>query len=144
MNDKQPPGVEPPVRHRAPLPPIRFAELASELLKQAGRLLPQWLPDGAQRGHEYVCAGLSGGRGTSCSINVNTGQWSDFATDEKGGDLLSLYAAIEGLTMGKAALQVARELGLEDVAGVQGGGSPAEPRSPRPAPPPSTPKPADD
>jgi putative DNA primase/helicase len=142
MTDSRTPGVEPPVQHRAPLPPIRFAELAKALLDQAATLLPQWLPDGAQRGHEYVCAGLSGGRGSSCSINVNTGQWADFATGEQGGDLLSLYAAIEGLTMGKAALQVARELGLEDVAGIQRGGSPAEPRPPRPAPPPSTPKPA--
>lgn len=144
MTDIRTPGVEPPVQHRAPLPPIRFAELARALLDQAGTLLPQWLPDGAQRGHEYVCAGLSGGRGTSCSVNVNTGQWADFATGEQGGDLLSLYAAIEGLTMGKAALQVARELGLEDVAGVQRAGSPAEPRPPRPTPPPSTPKPAAD
>jgi putative DNA primase/helicase len=142
MTDSRTPGVEPPVQHRAPLPPIRFADLAKALLDQAATLLPQWLPDGTQRGHEYVCAGLSGGRGTSCSVNVNTGQWADFATGEQGGDLLSLYAAIEGLTMGKAALQVARELGLEDVAGVQRGGSPAEPRAPRPAPPPSTPKPA--
>jgi putative DNA primase/helicase len=139
MTDSRTPGVEPPVQHRAPLPPIRFAELAKALLDQASTLLPQWLPDGTQRGHEYVCAGLSGGRGTSCSVNVNTGQWADFATGEQGGDLLSLYAAIEGLTMGKAALQVARELGLEDVAGIQRGGSPAEPRPPRPAPPPSTP-----
>jgi putative DNA primase/helicase len=144
MTDSRTPGVEPPVQHRAPLPPIRFADLAKALLDQASTLLPQWLPDGTLRGHEYVCAGLSGGRGTSCSVNVNTGQWADFATGEQGGDLLSLYAAIEGLTMGKAALQVARELGLEDVAGVQRGGSPAEPRPPRPTPPPSTPKPAAD
>ena len=93
MTDSRTPGVEPPVQHRAPLPPIRFAELARALLDQAGTLLPQWLPDGAQRGHEYVCAGLSGGRGTSCSVNVNTGQWADFATGEQGGD--SLVAAFQ-------------------------------------------------
>lgn len=125
MTDSRTPGVEPPVQHRAPLPPIRFAELAQALLAQAGHLLPQWLPDGAQRGHEYVCAGLGGGRGSSCSVNVTTGQWADFATGEQGGDLLSLYAAIEGLAMGKAALQVARELGLEDVAGIQRAGGAA-------------------
>lgn len=119
MTDKRPPGVEPPGQHRAPLPPINFEALARALLDQADSLLQQWLPDGVQRGHEYVCGSLQGGRGTSTSVNMTNGKWADFATGEQGGDLLSLYAVANGLTMGKAALQVARELGLEDVAGVQ-------------------------
>ena len=67
MTDSRTPGVEPPVQHRAPLPPIRFADLAKALLDQAATLLPQWLPDGTQRGHEYVCAGISGGRDCTTS-----------------------------------------------------------------------------
>lgn len=118
-----------------PLPPIRFTELAAALLLDADRLVRMWLPDGERRGHEYVCGSLAGGKGTSCSINLTTGQWADFATGEQGGDLLSLYATANGLTMGKAAVQVARETGLESVAGLvlaaPGGAAPA----PRPAPP---------
>lgn len=106
---------------RQELPPINFEALARALLDRADTLVPAWLPGGAQRGHEYVCASLSGGRGTSCSVNLKTGKWADFAgaDQDKGGDLLSLYAAIHGLDQGRAAVQVARDLGLEDVAGVQ-------------------------
>ena len=129
---------------RDPLPPIKFAELADALLSRADTLVSAWLPGGVQRGHEYACGSLSGGSGTSCSVNLVTGRWGDFATDEKGNDLISLYAAINGLTMGKAAVQVAREEGLEDVAGVQPArsGSPSEPATPKPVRPEPPPKPA--
>ena len=132
-----------PASGGAPLPPINFAALADALLARAGTLVPMWLPGGVQRGHEYQCASLSGGHGSSCSVNLTNGRWSDFATDEKGGDLVSLYAAINGLDNGRAAVEVARQEGLEDVAGVQPAraGSPGEPpRPPRPAPPPAAPK----
>lgn len=122
-------GAGPP---RQPLPPINFEALAAALLAQAEHLVPMWLPGGAQRGHEYQCASLSGGRGSSCSVNLSTGRWGDFATDEKGSDLVALYAAIHGLDMGKAAVQVARDLGLEDVAGVQRDAA----HKPKAAPPP--------
>ena len=120
--------------NQAPLPPINFAALADALLARADQLLTDWLPGGVQRGNEYVCGSLSGGAGTSCSINLTNGRWGDFATDEKGNDLISLYAAIKGLTMGRAAVMVAREEGLEDVANVQPAraGSLGEPIPPRP------------
>jgi hypothetical protein len=122
---------------RAPLPPIKFRELAAALLVRAGDLVPAWLPGGHRAGHEWVCAGLSGGKGSSCSVNTVTGQWADFASDERGGDLLSLYAAIHGLEMARAAIHVARAEGLEDVAGVQRDAQhqlPARPAAP-PTPP---------
>ena len=37
------------------------------------------------------------------SINLRTGQWYDHATEDKGGDLISLYAAINDLPQGDAA-----------------------------------------
>lgn len=122
---------------RGQLPPIRFEALADALLARAESLVSAWLPGGVKRGHEYVCASLFGGTGTSCSVNLSTGQWADFGTDQKGGDLISLYAEIHGLSMGKAAVQVARDEGLEDVAGVQsdaGHQRPVRPPAP-PAPP---------
>lgn len=126
-----------PTPPRAPLPPIKFAELAEALLAQADQLVPKWLPGGKVDGHEYKCADLSGGEGESCSVNLGTGRWADFAGDDSGGDLLSLYASIFGLSQGKAAVQVAREEGLESVAGLVApapAGSP--PPAPRPPPPP--------
>lgn len=123
------------------LPPLQFAALAAELLKNADTLVSAWLPGGVRRGHEYVSGSLAGGKGSSCSVNLTTGAWADFSSEERGGDLLSLYAAIHGLTMAKACVELARAEGLESVAGVVKGadGAAPAPRPPRPAP---EPKPA--
>ena len=67
---------------REPLPPIKFKELADALLARIGQLVPEWLPGGTKSGKEYKCGSLSGGAGTSCSVNIsgveNLGSWSDF------------------------------------------------------------------
>ena len=134
MNNTQTPARRMPVGISIPhqkegamsdrnLPPIRFRELAEALLSRAETLVPLWLPGGTRSGHEWVCAGLSGGHGTSCSVNISggskkCGHWADFATDERGKDLVGLYAAIHGIDQGKAAVQLARDYSLEDVAGV--------------------------
>ncbi|ABM32199.1 virulence protein E [Paracidovorax citrulli] len=123
---------------REPLPPINFTSLADALLTRAKDLLPEWLPGGVLVGHEYECGSLAGGKGDSCKVNVTTGKWCDFSTGESGRDLLDLYAEIHGLKVSKAAAQVAREEGLESVAGIVMGapaGAPA-PKPPRPEPPP--------
>jgi putative DNA primase/helicase len=120
------------------LPPIRFSELADALLARAGELVPAWLPGGVKRGPEWVCSGLSGGAGSSCAVNLVTGKWGDFATDAAGNDLVSLYAAIHDLPQGKAAVQVARDEGLEDVAGVRRDAQ--HTRTAPPPPPQPTPK----
>ena len=125
---------------REPLPPIRFQALADALLAMVDTLVPNWLPGGAKRGPEWVCSGLSGGNGSSCAVNLVTGQWGDFSTDEKGGDLISLYAAIHGLDQGKAAVQVARDYGLEDVAGVRPDAQHQKPPPPPPPPPKAKPR----
>lgn len=128
-----------------PLPPINFAALADALLARAHTLVPMWCPGGTQRGHEYICGSVQGGAGSSCAINLVNGKWSDFASDERGNDLVSLYKACFGLeSMGKAAVQVAREEGLEDVAGVliaRGGAEAAKPAPRREAPSPAAPRP---
>ena len=118
------------------LPPIKFRELADALLSRIDQLLDAWLPGGKVEAGEYVVHSVWRSE-KSPSLKValggaKAGQWMDFGGDHKGGDLVSLYAAINGLDMGQAALQVAREEGLEDVAGVQ----PARPDAAAPAKPP--------
>ena len=135
---------------REPLPPINFTALAEALLCRVKTLVPAWMPGGTVAGHEYKCASLGGGAGSSCSVNIGgsekLGCWADFATGEQGADLISLYAAINNLPNGKAALALAREEGLEDVAGVQRAraGTPPpkhEPKhEPKPAPSAAAPK----
>jgi predicted P-loop ATPase len=118
---------------------IDFAALAAALLPLADTLVPQWLPGGTRRGHEYQCADLSGGAGSSCSVNLTNGRWADFAADERGNDLVSLYAAVHGLEAGPAAVTLAHEHGLERVANVKaprpGNAPPPAPRPPPPAAP---------
>lgn len=92
-------------------PQIDFVGLAARLLDNAAHYVELWLPGGTQRGHEYVCGGLRGGAGTSCSVNLVNGKWADFAGNEKGGDLLSLYAAARGIKQGAAALELTSDLG---------------------------------
>lgn len=93
--------------------PIDFVSLCSALLDRAEELVARWLPEGRRQGHEWVCGDLQGGKGSSLSINLNTGRWADFSTDEKGGDLLALFAAIHGLSQSQAARQLMRMLGWE-------------------------------
>ena len=89
---------------------INFAAFAASLLPDAERLVASWLPNGKRRGHEWMVGSLNGEAGDSLSINLRTGKWADFAGKDKGGDLLSLYAAVRGLSQ----LEAARELGAED------------------------------
>ncbi len=91
-------------------PDIKF--VAREALARAEELLPSWLPGGRFQGREYVCSDLAGGVGDSLSVNTEFGAWSDFATGDKGTDLVSLFAAVNRLGQGAAARELARQLGM--------------------------------
>lgn len=86
---------------------IDFPRIAADALASADSLLNSWLPGGKRNGVEYVCAGLSGGKGGSLSVNTRTGVWADFSGDAKGGDLISLLAAIRGCSQADAARELA-------------------------------------
>jgi predicted P-loop ATPase len=75
-----------------------------------------------------VCGGLGGEKGESCSINLNTGVWSDFATGDRGGDLISLYSAIKGLGMADAARELMAQLGVVPQPVAQPAEPPAAPK----------------
>jgi hypothetical protein len=128
---------------RAPLPPIRFKALAEALLSRIHTLVPAWVPGGVTKNGEYsALSPFRAEKTASFSVRMEgdrVGQWADFGGNDKGGDLISLYAALNGLDMGQAAVQVARDYGLEDVAGVVLAGSSDEraARPPRQLPPPA-------
>lgn len=82
---------------------VDFSALASELLSRASSLLYEWLPGGKISGNEFECGDLAGTPGKSLKVNLQTGKWADFAGGQKGGDLISLYAAIKGLSQVDAA-----------------------------------------
>ncbi len=80
-----------------------FKEINERLLSRAEGVLSEWLPSGRLRGHEWVVGSIQGEAGESLSININTGMWADFAAGDKGGDLISLYAAMNCISQGEAA-----------------------------------------
>lgn len=108
---------------------IDFERLASLLLSDIVRLLPEWLPGGKPVGREYTCGNLRGESGQSLRVNLESGKWSDFATGDKGGDLISLYAAIQGTTQGKAAKELQQRYSSE----VAKSTTPAKPQAPKPS-----------
>jgi len=116
---------------------LDFEGLAQRLLQDARALVEAWLPGGKFHGHEYVIGNLAGEPGESLSINVNTGEWGDFASGEKGGDLISLYAAIHRIGQGDAA----KRLGAAPLTpsgaktSPRASGAPAEPDRPIGRPP---------
>jgi len=85
---------------------IDFKQLNSNLLAQSESLLATWLPGGRLFGKEWTCGSLQGESGGSCKVNISTGRWSDFATNQAGGDLVSLYAEINGIGNVEAAKQL--------------------------------------
>jgi len=90
---------------------VDIKTVAIEALARAGELLPAWLPGGRIRGHEYECGNLAGGDGDSCKVNLDTGKWSDFSTNDHGTDLVGLYASINHLGQAESARELASKIG---------------------------------
>ena len=92
---------------------VDFEAVAAAALPHLPALCARWLPGGRREGVEYSCADLSGGAGRSCKVNLRTGRWADFATGERGGDAVSLAAAIARCSQVEAARNLAAMLGIE-------------------------------
>jgi len=71
---------------------IDFATLIRQL--DPSRLVQEWLPEGKRQGNEWVTRNPTrqDKQAGSFSVNLTNGKWSDFATGDAGGDLLSLWA----------------------------------------------------
>ena len=85
---------------------IDFEEINAKLLTNIEGYCHQWLPGGKVKSGQYRIGGIDGSLGSSMSINIRTGQWYDHATEDKGGDLISLFAAVHNLTQGEAAKEL--------------------------------------
>lgn len=97
----------------------RTPRINFEAINRAARpLLPQlcerWLPEGRRRGHEYVARNplRADRQAGSFTINLSTGKWADFATGDRGGDVISLAAFLAGISQGEAAARLAEMLGV--------------------------------
>lgn len=93
---------------------FEIQRIADAALQQVETLLADWLPDGTRRGGEYWPTNpVRGDRQPgSFSINLHSGTWHDFASGDKGGDLVSLLAYLRGCRQTDAARMIAQQLGL--------------------------------
>ena len=68
------------------------------------------------RGSEYISRNPTrvDRRRGSFKVNIRTGCWADFATGDKGGDVVSLSAYLADTGQAEAARDLAEMLGLGD------------------------------
>lgn len=94
--------------------PLEFNQINEILLADAVSYLRDWLPDGELCGLEYTALNPTRADSSKGSFNINTktGVWEDFATGEKGGDLISLYAYLNGCEQGEALKRIKSEYSL--------------------------------
>jgi hypothetical protein len=94
---------------------LDFAQVNRATLAVLPSLLARWLPSGQIEGNEYVALNpkRADRRLGSFSINLKTGEWADFATGDRGGDVISLAAFLAGIGQREAAERLARMLGIE-------------------------------
>lgn len=92
---------------------IDFDAINRDALVNLTALLRRWLPDGRLVGREYQARNPTRAdrRPGSFKVNVTTGKWSDFATSDKGGDVISLAAYLSGTGQAEAARALADMLG---------------------------------
>jgi putative DNA primase/helicase len=99
----------------APERRVNFDAVNAAALPHLLDLCRRWLPGGRLIGREWTCGSLAGEPGASCKVNIVTGRWADFATNQRGGDPVSLYAAILRVRQSEAARRLAALLGMEGV-----------------------------
>ena len=110
-----------------------FAQVKAAALRNIDRVLNQWLPDGKRvdGGKEYTAPNPTRNdkRSGSLKINLSKGTWADFATGDKGGDLIDLVRYLDGGTDVEACNKLADLLRL---SAEDSPSEPAQTKSPTP------------
>jgi len=93
---------------------VDFAAIARAALARAPEICARWCPEGRREGREWVARNprRADKRLGSFRINLETGRWADFASGDKGGDLISLGAYLAGTSQIEAARAIAGMLGI--------------------------------
>jgi len=94
---------------------IDFRRVADSARDHAETIVRQWLPDGKRTGNEWTARNptRSDRRPGSFRVSVRSCAWADFATGDRGGDLISLAAYLFNLSMSEAAERVAQMLAVD-------------------------------
>jgi hypothetical protein len=93
---------------------IDFDEVNRAALIYLPSLVRTWCPQGYLRGREWVALNPTRPDKApgSFSVNLGTGRWADFATGDKGGDVVSLAAYLFSTSQVEAARTLAVTLGV--------------------------------
>ena len=88
---------------------IDFETIAATARRHARAVCNRVIPGGQVRGHEYVALNpkRADRRLGSFRVNLRSGKWADFATGERGGDLISLVAWRYDIPQAEAAKRLA-------------------------------------
>lgn len=94
---------------------IDFKAINRAALSSLPVLLARWLPGGRRVGLEYVALNSKRLDHHLGSFKIvlaghRAGVWADFATGDKGGDVISLAAYLFGFTQAEAARRIAEML----------------------------------
>ncbi|MBP2301955.1 hypothetical protein [Azospirillum picis] len=94
---------------------LDFDRINDDALAVLPALVARWLPDGHRAGGEWVALNprRADHKPGSFKVNLTTGKWSDFATGDRGGDVVSLAAFLAGCTQAEAARNLADMLGTK-------------------------------
>lgn len=97
----------------------RFERGKQAALVAIDRVLAHWLPGGKTQKREYVVKNPARDdrHAGSFSVNLDHGGWFDFATKDKGGDLVALVAYVEGCEQLEALKRLEAFLGLDGGTG---------------------------
>lgn len=99
----------------APLPRhILFVVTNDACLRNWPALVQTWLPQGRRAGEEWVALNPTRAdtRPGSFKVNLRLGKWADFATGDRGGDPVSLYAYLNRLSQLEAARELINDWGM--------------------------------
>jgi hypothetical protein len=93
---------------------VDFDIINHEALSLLPAIIQRLLPNGRREGREYVA--LNPRRVDrhlgSFRANLSTGRWADFATGDKGGDVISLVAYVKSISQYEAAKGLSEMLGF--------------------------------
>ncbi|MES2616032.1 MAG: hypothetical protein V4591_11530 [Bdellovibrionota bacterium] len=92
---------------------INFKQVSNMALSRAEYIIMSLLPNGKCEGNEWIALNprrIDRSLG-SFKINLRTGKWCDFATGDRGRDLISLVAFIKGISQHQAAQYLLDMLG---------------------------------
>ncbi len=96
-----------------------FAAVNRAALDALPALLARWCPGGRVIGREYVALNPTRTDRKAGSFKVRlfgdrAGAWADFATGDRGGDVISLAAYLFNLSQAEAARRLADMLGIRE------------------------------